>query len=170
MFPNEVYTIVRAAAEKFEMDISKAALKAEKQIRLLPEFPEIMDSLIKQAILDLVYSARHKMTCSIKRQTNQYGQPSKVSSAGSEAVGEASFSAYSFCVAGTVLGAVLGEDLPSIAEQERAISSGHAYNARLLETLIPLVPKKKRVKDVISEQKLRTIMIRLSNDMGKEAA
>jgi len=156
--------IVRVAVEKHPENIEDAIKQAEHDIRKLPSFAKLVSDLVRSAIGDLVYDARHQITTSIKQAACEYGGPAKVVVGASKSVNTAALSVYLFCIAGTTLGNLRGEQLAGIIESERAIRDGHDFNVRLCERLLTLVPKKKRVRDVVSEKKLRGIFQQIEEE------
>ena len=169
-FPAEVLAIIKKAASRYPSDIVKATDDAENKIRALPDFDEIVHILIRAAIQEQVYEARHAVTRQIKYETGQYGGPAKVVSGESEGVKRAAISCYQFRIGSTILGLVLGEELLVLAAAENAIGNGHLYNAELLTKLKPLVPEGKRVQDAVSEKKLRAIMESIRKKYEDDAA
>jgi hypothetical protein len=168
--PSEVVEITQKAAEKYPRDIDKASENAEKRIRKLPNFGELAADLVRSAIRDLVYDARHNGNTAMKKADGQYGGPGKVTAASSKSVNEAARSVYLYFIAGRTLGDLMGEELLAVAESEQAHADGHKFNARLCRTLAPMVPKKKRVQDAIKERKLWSIFQQVKEKVETDAA
>jgi len=160
-FSDEIQTIVKASAAKHGDKISKAVNDAERRIRKLPDFKSMINGLVRSAIQELVYDARHKMNTKIRQAMGSYGQPAKTITGASIAVGKASASLYSYHIAGTLLGSVQGSDLAGIAENEAAKADGHGFNAKLAARLAKIVPDEKLVRNVVSETRLKTIFMEL---------
>lgn len=157
--PKSVLEIVAKAADKYPSDIPKALDVADKAVRKLPEFEELVSDLVRSAIQDLIYEHRHSVTRQIKRETGKYKVKPKVVVGKSKPVNEAALrSVYLMPIAGTVLGRVLGKDLLGIAKHEQDKANGSAVNARLCFRLDKLVPNTKYVDEVLSEKRLRTIL------------
>lgn len=156
-FPDSVLRIAEEAAAKYQDDIDRAAEKAEKDIRSLPDFDGLVEMLLSYAVRNLVHEARHKSNTQIRRITGRYGGPAKVVVGRSASVARACESYYSYCVAGKALGSLLGADLEAAAQAENAIAEGHLFRVRLCRRLREMVPDEKRVRDVVSEKKLRAI-------------
>lgn len=165
-FPAEILEIIRKSADKHKTDIPAATSEAERKIRARPDFGSVVDTLVRAAIQEQVYVARHRITSRIKYETGQYGGPPKVIAGESVGGRRAAISCYEHRIAGTILGLVLGENLMDIADSEDAIGNGHLFNARLAMALRPLVPDGKYVKDAVPEKKLRVIMENLRTSMG----
>jgi len=160
-FSDEIQTIVKAAAAKHGDEISKAVDNAVWRIRKLSDFKSMVDGLVRSAIQELVYDARHKMNIKIRQDMGSYGQPAKTITGASVAVAMASASLYSYYIDGTSLGSVQGSDLARIAESETAKADGCTFNAALATRLDKIVPNKKLVRDVVSEAKLKKIFMEL---------
>lgn len=169
-YPESVLSVARAMAAKHGDDIPRAVTEAEKLIRKLPEFDSLVDQMIRNAVREMVYDARHISNVATKRQTGHYFQEQKVDTTKSKAVLQAYKSVYAYCVAGTQLGLLYGERLAEIAESEQSIANGHVFNAALCRKLSEIVPKGTQVKDAISEKKLRALFDRTKKECGGMAA
>lgn len=168
-FPQNVLRVVEKAVEKHPTDIEAAVTQAERAVRKLDEFSELVDTLVRHAIQELVYDCRHHMNVATKNQNGEYDNPAKVTSAASSAVQRAADSVYLFKIAGTILGDLTGKELPVVAANETAVASGHAFNAWICNKLSPLVPEDKRVRDAVSEKKLRSIFQQAQEETQGEA-
>jgi hypothetical protein len=169
-WPASVLDIATKSARKHADDIDAAVVAAEKAIRKLDEFGELIDALITDAIRQMVYEARHASNTAMKRQAGVYGQPAKVQAGTSEAVQKLYSSVYQMRIAGTMLGLIRGSELPSLAETERSIASGHTLNAVLIESLIGLVGDDKTVQQCVSEKKLKTLLKKAAETIQSAAA
>jgi len=169
--PQEVLDAAQKAALDHGGDIEAAVNQAEQEIRAMPEFDDLISSLIQDAIRGLVYNARHAANVQMKRDVGYYARVGipKVVPAESEAVGRAFRSVYDYFIGGTQLGLLCGKDLRKIAEMERSVSDGHLFNARLCETLAARVPTSKPVREVISEGELQSIFAQVRKEVGKAA-
>jgi hypothetical protein len=168
-FPESVLEVVAEAARKYASDIPKAVEEAEFMVRKLPEFSGLVRLLVRGAVQDLVYEARHQDNVRMRRAAGDYGGPAKVDAAAPGVVG-AHESLYLYRIAGTTLGLIKGADLKGIAESERRVAEGHAFNAALCEALAALVPEDKRVEEAVLEKRLRGIFRRLRRQKPGEAA
>lgn len=169
-YPKKVIDVANKMAEKYPSDISKATEEAEKKIRKLPEFNELVDILIRNAVQDLVYDARHRSNVQVRRENGKYGTGAKVVSGRSTSVNRAAKSVYNFHIAGTVLGAIRGDQLISIAVSEEETAEGYLFNARLCRRLSGIVPKDKTVKDAVTERRLRSIFNEVKREVNRGAA
>lgn len=153
-FPESLLTVVKRAVKKYPADIEKCVAEAEKLLRKRKAFTEWVGMLITQGVQEIVYDIRHQINVRIKKENKEYGGKSTVIPGASEAVQEVE-SVYAYRIAGTMLGLVLGADLRGIADSEAAIANGHQFNSILARRLMPLVPKDKRVQDVVTEKRLQ---------------
>lgn len=156
-FPESVLNVAKLAAQKHADDVSAAVDEAERQIRRLPEFGDLVAALVRQAVQTLVYNERHRSNVRMRAEAGEYGRPAKVNVGASAAVNAVIESLYLYRIAGTTLGLVRGADLAGIAASENAQANGHIFNARLCSELSALVPAEKAVQDAVSERKLRSI-------------
>jgi hypothetical protein len=168
-FPESVIVIAKDAAKKFPSNIEGAVDLAEKQIRKLPDFEEMVDQLVRNTIQDLIYDLRHRSNTKTKNDAGYYTAEQKVSKT-SEITDTIYNSVYSYCIGGTVLGEILGADLPTIADNERQIAAGHDFNASLCSKLSTLVPEDKKVREALPEQKLKKIFNSIYRKTQAEAA
>ena len=157
-FPKSVLDAARSAALAFLDDIPTAIDTAEAEIRELPEFEEVIVALLRSAVRELVYQARHVHNVKIKNTARYYGGPKKIHAPGTKAVEEVYANVYQYCIAGTMLGFLLGEQLLDLAKSEQAVGDGHLKNAKLLQELSRLVKTGQRVQDVVSQKKLVGLM------------
>lgn len=156
-FPADCITIADKAITKHGDDITAAINLAETQIRKMKEFPELVDSLVRGAVQELVYQRRHVANTAARKAAGAYGQAAKVVTGASEAVQEVARSLYGYYIAGRTLGSVLGSELEEIADSETAVAAGHSFNARLCRKLAQIVPVDKTVREAVSERKLKAL-------------
>lgn len=164
-FTEEVIEIARKADRRFPSDIVKATDEAERKIRALPDFDEIVDTLVRSAVRELVYYARHVVTTRIKNETGARCTKAKVVVGKSNGVLRAAESCYNHRIAGTILGMVYGKDLADIAASEAAVGKGHLFNSALAAKLSEIVPAESMVQDAVPETKLRKIMKELQRKL-----
>ena len=169
-FPESVLRAVERAADNHPADIQKAIDAAEKAIRRLPEFETLVADLVRSAVQEMVYDARHSSNVTMRRLAGEYGGPAKTVSGDSAAVTRAAESLYCYRIAGTVLGSVLGEQLGDIAASELAKADGHAFNGRLCLRLKAMVPKEKQVRECVSEKRLMTVFKEVQDGNKSDAA
>lgn len=168
-YPESVLKLAAEMAEKYANDINQATAEAERAVRNMPEFGELVAVLVRSAVRGLIYQARHTANVRLRQEAGGYGAAAKVNLAGSEAVGRACESWLVYCIGGTTLGMLKGADLKATAESERSIASGHLFNARLCEALAQIVPDDKQVIEVLTEKRLAGIVRRLQKDEDKAA-
>ena len=169
-YPKSVYEIVTRAANKHKQNIESAVAMAVAGVKKLPEYSSIVDSLVYSAIQDLVYDSRHNANTSIKRQSGAYGGKSKIVVGQSVSIQEAYQSIYDIRIAGNILGYIVGKELAGLAEKERATGDGHYVNAKLVESLVAIVPENKRVRDAVTEKRLRVLLKQAQEKIQREAA
>jgi len=163
-YPREVFEIVRQCCDKYPQSVATAVERATKLIKAMPVYDDLIDLLIRNAIQDLVYDARHYANVANKKQMGLYGGPGKVVSGRSRTVNRIADSVYLWRIGGTVLGKLLGKELIPIAESESSIADGHAFNARLCQALAPLVAEDKTVEQCVPEKKLLRLFRKLLNE------
>ncbi len=157
-FPEEVMRVVREANVNHPTSIENATSEALNGVIGLESYKSLVATLVEHAVHDLICDDRHSINTSIKRQSGAYAQVIPKTTVGtSDAVMRAEFSVYSYRIAGTALGEILGKDCSDIAGFERNKKNGHAFNERLMTRLAELVPKNKKVKDAVSERKLKQL-------------
>ncbi len=160
--PAAITAVVREATALHIADVGKATQAAIEAVRALPEFKQLRDVLIDHAVQTLVYQARGTLTSAVAAQAAYTGPP-KVNVGNSAAVNRVAASVYNHAIGGTRLGDLTGTELASIAETEEEIARGHQFNAALCRWCRDQgVKDNQRVRDVISEQKLRAAYNRLS--------
>lgn len=161
--PKSVLAIVKKAADKYPTDIPKALDMADRAVRKLPEFDELVSNLVRHSIQDLIYEYRHTVSRQVKRDAGSYKVKPKVIVGKSKGVNAAARrSLFLLPIAGTILGRVLGKDLIGIANHEQEKANGSAVNARLCFRLAEVVPKNKFVDEAISKRRLHTIFREVS--------
>jgi hypothetical protein len=164
--PESVRKIADDAARDHLLDIEAAVAQVERNVRELPNFDQIVTNLLKVAIHDLVYDARHKFNVQMKRDTGRYGGPPTVRVGESDGVGRAFASVYDYCIAGTVLGDIIGSRIDELAEHEDNLANGHKFNAAVLRWLKSKgVKGDKRVREVVSEGQLRNAFDRIQKEV-----
>lgn len=159
------FSVARECSQKYGHDVSLSKAEAVKRIRKLPVFQELVDTLLNRAIGDMVEQCRHETNRAIKRAAGLYGVGAKVVPHENASVQKVYQSLYNLNIGGTMLGMVLGRDLEKIAETEESCAQGHNFNAALCRLLAPHVPKDKRVMEVITEKRLRSIFQRAKDSL-----
>ncbi len=165
-FPEEVYDTVKEAVEANHLDLPAALAQAEEAIRNLDCYGELIDTLVHNAIQDLVYRERHVHNVRVKTAAKAYGTEAKVKTAASATVQRVHDSLFSYYIAGKTLGQLRGEELDTVAASEEARGNGHHFNARVCRRLRGMVRDEQSVKEAVSEKRLRAIW----KEVGAEAA
>jgi hypothetical protein len=70
-FSENVLKIAKAAADKHPADILQAIDEAEKGVWALPEFPALVDRLVRQTVEDLVHRFRNEAETGIQHSFSQ---------------------------------------------------------------------------------------------------
>jgi hypothetical protein len=181
--PESILRAGRLAADKFPDDIPRATRYALQLFKRLPEYEEWCEGLPMGMAQDIVHEARGHHNRELKRQSRREEEEA-VAAYSSETVGAAAngrstrprpeprprinvaesqgvrstYIAYmTKNIAGRTVGSIYGRELEGIASDERAVASGHEFNARLMQRLRPLVPDDRTVREAISEEKLACI-------------
>lgn len=155
-FPESVNEVIRDACRKFPSDITRAHAYASRLIRKLDEFDDLVNTLVEHAILGLVHQRRHHENVQIKNDTGKYSSKAKVLGM-SEEVNSVCKSVYLYNIGARTLGMLEGQELEPIADNEDAIADGHHFNANLCRRLRRLVGDGVKVKEAVSEKKLRAL-------------
>jgi hypothetical protein len=167
--PDNVRRLVEGVADRNPADIEAAVEEAVLAVRGLPEYPELVDGLVRHSVQQAVYDARHVSNVRIKRQSGYYGKEAKVVSGASESVREVYKSVYLYSIGATTLGRLRGEELPALAESERSVARGHEFNAELCAKLAGMVPKDRTVEETVPEKKLAALFDRLKRRFAEAA-
>ncbi len=164
MFPESILQIAREAAQRNGDDVSTAVDEAVTLIKATPEFEHLLEKMIRVAVSDMVYKARHQSNKIIKKEAGQYGGEPRVKTAGHSAVQASYTSVYNYYLGGKTLGNLLGAELEQLARAEAAVAEGHMFNVNLLRRLSAMVPKDKLVRESVGEKKLRVLFKELGNE------
>ena len=168
--PESVQKIIAAVVEKNGSDIDAAVNEAESRVRRLKDFEDLQRGLVRDALRAAIHDRRHSCNVSLRRENREYGGPAKVSAGSSDAVNEVHRSCYGYYIGSTMLGSLLGNQLPKLAEAEEARAEGHQFNAALLRKLAPLVPEDKTVQQSVSATKLQKMFRELQRKSPAGAA
>lgn len=171
IFPDVVLKIVEEAVHKSPDNVDKSVEEAEKKIRKLATFNSIANTLITEAIQDLVYAQRSKDNRAIRKSTGYSGGKAKVIVGQSPSVQKVYSTVYEYRIAGQTLGHLMGEQLLPLSKAQKNVSESHAAMSKLLELLHPLVPTGKSVMEKVSQVKLRGLFktVGLSIDENLES-
>lgn len=154
-YPPEIREIATQAADRCKA-AQTAVRHAIKNVRAHPAFDTFVDVLVDGAVEELVYQARHVANQKTRTSTSV----PKVIVGNSPAVQKVA-DLYLYRIGGNVLGNMTKEQLEAIGPSERERAAGHAFNARLCEALVPLVPKEKTVQQAVTEKKLKEVWDKL---------
>lgn len=170
--PQSVIKAAQAADAAHPTDVNAATDAALAAIRALPEYGDLVNLLVYNAVQQEIYTARHRTTTQIKREQGLYGQPAKVVVGRSADVDRIYESVYNIRIGGTILGELTGDAIPGLRAGELASASGHQLNAAILSWLESQgVRGDKKVRDVVSEKRLKAAYQRLSQELrGGQAA
>jgi len=161
--PDNILDIVRQETEANPEDIDKAVSKAFSRVKRLNTYKAFTENLVKQALRSMIQDRRHSSNTALRKAAGQYGKPAKVKVGESRSVKGVAQSMYNYYIAGTMLGSLLGKDLQGIANNEAATGQGHLINARLLTSLVKLVPEEKQVRQAVTEKKLHKLYQEAAN-------
>lgn len=154
-FPRHVLDLVDEAVMRHPSDIDKAIEEAMAEAQKLDDYEKLLVSHFRHSIQTLVYAARGRFNQSLKQDAGLYHTRTKINPMDSEGVRKVYKSIFDMHIAGTILGDILGEDIPGLKAHEKAKAAGHTKNFDLLEWIeSQKVPAKKRVRDAIPERKL----------------
>lgn len=170
-FRKSLLEIAKRVMAQYPDDVPKGSEVALEQARKLPDFEHYVTTLLLNVMQDLLYDARSESNRA-KRKTLSRPKP-KVVSGASKSVQEAAEFGYLYFIGGLTLGNVMGEQFMVIAESEERIGYSHLFNSRLCKRLAALVPKGKRLHEVLSESRLQAIARDVHDSMyrdGTEAA
>lgn len=163
-YPESVLDIVKAATAEHPDDIAKATDTALRKIRKLPEFPELVDKLIHDAIQELIYGERHAENCRIRKEAGGGPKPIVIDHKGK--IGQAIAQRYylNLYIGGRQLRYIAGKDLQPLASEEEKIGQGHLWNARLLTALASKVPEDSTVGETLTEDDLVKIVRKINKN------
>jgi len=169
-FPEEMIKIVKDANANNPSKPEDATAAALLGITRMSSYDDLVVMLVEQAVKNLIFDERHLINVRIKYQAGAYNTKTKTVVGDSSAVMRAEISAYLYNVAGTSLGEVLGKDLLDIADIEDNRAEGHVFNSRLLRRLSDVVPDDKKVKNAITDKKLKALFSELQAVPGRKQA
>jgi hypothetical protein len=170
--PKSVTAIVNEETMTNPSNIEEAVSQSKARISQLPEYAELVDRFITDAIRTYVYQVRHASNQEMKRQAGHYGKPSKVNRI-STAINEVYKKSYldTYFVNSMALGDVQGKDLDAIADTARERASGYVFQAQLMEWLRSKgVVGDKRVRDVVTSKQVEAYFKKNQRKIDSEAA
>lgn len=155
MYPEWFVELVAGVVAEHSSDIEAAVAAAMCAIRRASEdaYGALVAQLMEQAVREAVYDARHAANVRMKRDAGYYVNSAKAPPQGSKGVADAYRSVYSYHIAGTVLGELLGKDLPAVAQSEMAKADGHRFNSRLAAWLQGHVKPEQKVREAFPDRR-----------------
>jgi len=135
-----VAVVVADAARKHAGNVNKAVEVAERQARAVPGFRDIVPDLIRHAIQERIYDVRKNDNA--QQRDSQFAESPPMA----------------YCIGGTVLARIRGEQLEAIAAAEEKAATGHSFNARICRLLAGIVKPGQTVKQALSADELQKIM------------
>lgn len=168
--PDSLLEIVKEAATGHPGDPEGATEWAWKQWRKDGAFQEWLEFLAKSAIRSKINDATHSTLSAMRKAAGVYGGRAKVSIA-SEAVNRVESMLYLdfYQINNNVLGDIHGKALTGLAKTEQAKADGSAFNARLCTRLADIVPADKKVRECVSEARVRKLFKELGKKTTKPA-
>ena len=158
-YPEVLTEIIKECAAANPSDIDKAVDTAFTRWRKCDEYAEWTESMIRGQLRNMIHDSRHASNVQILRDLKGYGGPSKVGLGSGIVNRVAAMSVLdSYCINGMALGDIMGSELKAIASDQQEKANGYSRNARLCLMLAPLVPEDKRVRDAVTETKVRKLI------------
>lgn len=158
-YPDSLKEIVKECAAANPSDIGKAVDSAFNRWRKCDEYEEWTESMIRGQLRNMIHGSRHTTNVQILRDLNSYGGPAKVGLGSGLVNRVAAMSVLdSYCIGGRSLGDIMGGELKAIASDQQEKAAGYSRNARLCLMLATLVPDDKRVRDAVTEAKVRKLI------------
>lgn len=165
-YPESVSKIVSTSVAKYRDDIDKAIDQAKGRICLLPEYDELLDQLLTDAVRYLVLNKRHTLNIAVNRAAGVYSQstaPKDVSALNRAATEAVNY--FNYFIAGRTLGDVSGVELPDLADGEHEKGVGCFRNESILRALVPLVKGDKTVRQAVKPKQLEAIFQRVHSSV-----
>lgn len=157
-YPSSLLGIVRNAATKHKDDIDEAVACAERAWNDDPERAEWIDQMVRGELRSLIHSFRHQSNVEIRKAAGVYGQPAKVTLETGAVARVASNVLLEYTICGVVLGRITGKQLKVFAKTEQEKADGSAFNARLCNRLIEIVPEEKTVAECVTAKKAKSLI------------
>lgn len=158
-FPDNVIAIVKEICKKYGCDIRKSTDASVKKIQALPNYHQLIDSLVYNAVRQLVYDQREAFNSEI-RSRKEYGAYAGKPSGAAASINQIHKSIndyYEYKIGGTNLGDLLGEELIPLAESCEETANGHLFNAKILRDLRPFVNDGCTVRESVKPRKIKSI-------------
>jgi hypothetical protein len=174
-----VLAIVRGATLRNPEDINHATDLALAEIKRLPDYLDLVEPLLRQAVKGLVHDCRSSMNTEIlqdvvehpNREPEQPEQPAPAPRRGTPCVVGNSptlqmHSVFNLFMCGTRLGSLRGRDIPVVSGRCRSNAATQVAYANLLDRLEPLTPPDSRIEEAVAELTARGIV---AETLGAEA-
>jgi hypothetical protein len=152
---NAVQAIATEEAMRHRNNVAHALDAAIQRVRDLPNYDDLVDALVLEAVRERVYDARHQDCRAIRKAAGEYCGPAKVTAGATS--NDVAFGVYCYMIDGRTLGTIRGDELAVIADGEEARAHGHRFNARLCRKLLDHVSEDKTVRQCLKETALREI-------------
>lgn len=166
--PKEIDIIIADAAVR--IPVAQDAIKsAYAKCLRYPQVKAAWKAFLLKYVEQGVWDGRHEANRLLKKETFEHPKQKVfiISSAGCRRV-ERTW--LNFSVGGKTLGDVRGDELHDIGLEEMKKSREHKFNAQLVFALEKIVPSSKKVRQVLSEKKLRNLALRIQRDLDEEEA
>lgn len=167
--PDGIYDLCRQVTETHSGRIEPAIDALRREVRKMPGFPgdlpDFVETLVDIGISEALYRYRCYENKAAKRQ--YLNNDTRVASReASDRVAKrvvAGFALRHF-VGARMLGDLMGKELPAVRDVSLGQAAGHTFNARLVDNLIPLVPKDSRVREAVTDQQADDLFVRLGGE------
>lgn len=133
----QIKDIAHDAASRFPESPVQASAYAVGEVRKLPNFDNLIDEMVTQAVSTAVYEARHKITKRLKNDIGYYTRASeRKQPASSSALNRVYRNVFnSYLIGGKTLGSITGAEIKPLIARIRSQVRGHEVNLRLLQWL-----------------------------------
>lgn len=167
-YPESVAKIVSNAVSRYRDDCERATEFAKARICLLPEYQELVDGMITDAVRHLVNDKRHNLNVAINRAAGAYSKPTEQADVTAlNAAASASVNYFNYFIAGRTLGDLSGAELPELADIEHEKGIGCFRNESILRALAPLVKGDKTVREAVKPKQLEAIFLRVHSAVSE---
>lgn len=159
-FPDNVLELVKAACQKHKCDITKSTTEALRKVQSLPNYHQLIEGLVYNALRQIVYTQREQLNTELRAASKDYGAYAGKPSGAAESINQLHRNLsdfYDYKVGGKDLGDVIGEELIPLAEKLEATAEGHLFTAQILRDLRPLVRDGRSVREAVKPKKLKSI-------------
>lgn len=148
--PDEFFSIISDAVEKFPDDIAAANELARSQVWSMDSIAEIQRLLVNRAILDAIYARRHTCNSLLSRQVHRGGDSSRRQDF-SAANGAAAESILDYLIGGQRIGSATKETLLELRDALKGHAIGVVRDMLFCESLLGVIKPNKTVSQSIKE-------------------